>query len=322
MRITKLRGIIFALMVLLAKPIAFSKDNAGNCNKAFVYKSDDYAVASIIKICNDVEQLPVGYSARINMPVCDDNLCANVILKFDWDLAGNYIGFDTIPGKPLTKFDHLPFTDADYEKLDQILRNKNSALRVLERNDLIDKSVKIKATTVDAVTGATPKTIKNAVVDGAVYSSYTLWHFVNGTIKDSIRSHTNRIYSEVIAAQLLKSTNYETQLFALKKLTDNDYELHFSQLIQVIDRGVPLIKAYLINKAPLPFQDEEKNRQFVLLFPELDAYSQSIFIDRMIGNQKLANVFLPFMKLQLPILDQKQVDKIQQAAHKYAIAGY
>lgn len=301
---------------------ADSTDSLNTCRKSFRYKSDDYAVANTVQICSNADKIPVGYEADLNIAVCDDKLCANVILEIYWDLAGNYVRSDTITGKPLTKFDHKRFSDGDYKKLDQILKDRNSMLRILEKKDLIDKSIKLKATTVDAVTGATPKTIKNAVVEGAVYSSYALWHLVNGAVKDSLRAFTLEIYSEDIAKQLLSSANYETQLFALKQMKVEDYNSHFAQICQVISKSVPLIKAYLISKAPLPFQDKEQNQKFVSLFPELDGYSKSIFMDRITGEKQLAAIFLPLMIPQLHILDQRQLDKYFSAYQKFEIPGY
>ncbi|OGT22209.1 MAG: hypothetical protein A2342_09455 [Gallionellales bacterium RIFOXYB12_FULL_54_9] len=322
MRLLELCLIVWFFTAGLVHPAAFSQDRGDTCRKAIIYKSGDFAATNAIKICSNAEQIPVGYKANIDMPVCDDTLCANVILKFYWDLAGNYTGFDTIPGKPLTKFDHKKFQTADYLKLNQILKNRNSILRILEKEDLVDKTIKIKATTVDAITGATPQTIKNAVVEGAVYTSFTLWHFVNGAIKDSIAAITLSIYSEQVARQMLISENYETQLFALRKWTKTDYELHFDLLFQVIRQSVPLIKAYAISKSPLPFVTLEKNRQFVSLYPLLDAYSKSIFLNRITAGKDMATVYLPLMMTLLSDLDQKQLEQVTVAVQKFEIPGF
>lgn len=181
-------------------------DSKQTLRKAISYKADDFAVAQIVNLCL-LDNVPENFEASLNIPVCDDKLCAPVFLKFKWDLAGNYLGFDTISGHPLTKFDHKRFSGDDYQKLDQILKDKNSILQSLSKNDLVDKSIRVKAATVDAVTGATPATIRNAVVEGAVYSSYTLWHLANGPISDSLRVFTLKNYSEQIASHLFKFRN-------------------------------------------------------------------------------------------------------------------
>jgi len=300
----------------------FSQQKGDTCRFAFNFISDEYAVENAINICTNSDKIPCQYQTEIDMPVCTDTLCANVQLKIFWDLAGNYKGFDTIPGKPLTKFDHKKFDGTDYQKLDQILKNRNSMLRILNKEDLVDKSVKVKSNVVDAVTGATPKTIKNSVVEGAVYSSFTLWHFVNGAIKNRMTVFTQDIYSESIARELLQSDNYETQLFALRKLSEKDYEVHSELLFEVISQSAPIIKAYIIVKAPLPFSNIEKNKQFVALFPELDDYSKSIFLNRITNEKDVAPVFLPMFFPMFNDLNNKQQELITGACQKFEIQGF
>jgi len=322
MRVSQLFVICWILITVLVHQKVFSQDEVNTCQKVFAYKSDEFAEAYIIKICSDAEKTPIGYESLINMPVCDDNLCANVILMFYWDMAGNYIRFETLPGKPLTKFDHKRFTYADYQKLDQILKDKNSMLRLLEKKDLVDKTIKIKATTVDAVTGATPKTVKNAVVEGAVYSSFTLWHFINGAVKDSMAVYTRSIYSDHIAIRLLKSKNYESQLFALKQWSGKDYELHADLLFQVIRESTPIVRAYILGKLPLPFAEEDKNRALITLFPDLDGYSKSIFLNRITADRQIAKTILPLMRSYLNVLNKSQLDQYLVAFDKFEIPGY
>ena len=304
---------------VLIQTYAFPQNTDISCIKAFNYVAE-YDEIHAIKICSDAENIPFRYEADINMPVCDDTLCANVVLKIYWDLAGNYSGFDTITGFPLTKFDHKKFTTADYQKLDKILKNKNSMLRILNKEDLVDKSVKVKSETVDAVTGATPKTIKESVVEGAVYTSFTLWNFVNGPIKNQISNYTLDIYSEPISRQILLSDNYETQLFALRKLTEVDFENHSDLLFQVIRKSVPLVKANAIIKTPLPFESEEKNKQFVALFPILDDYSKSIFMNRIVTEKEVAVILLPLMKNYLDLMSEKEQKLYFKACNDFNIS--
>lgn len=303
----------------LFNAFAFSQVRGDSCRFAFNFLTEEFEVENSIYICTNSAKIPYQYEAEINMPVCDDTLCANVVLKFYWDLAGNYTGFDTIAGKPLTKFDHKKFTAEDYQKLDKILRNRNSILRVVKKEELVDKSVKIKAATVDAVTGATPKTIKEAVVDGAVYSSFTLWHFVNGKIKDKMAVFTNGVYSNEIAHQLLLSDNYETQLFALRKWTEDDFKQNSELLFQVIRQSVPLVRAFAINKMPLPFENTENNRQFAALFPALDNYSKSIFLGRITSEEKPSQIILPLLIMEFDDFNEKQLEQIKAACLEFKI---
>lgn len=312
---------ICVLSLMFLPPLAISQEQFEPCTIAFNFIADEHGIENTINICNNVNQVPCQYEAKINMPVCEDTLCANVVLKIFWDLAGNYKDFDTIPGNPLTKFDHKKFEPADYLKLDKILKSRNSMLRILRKEDLIDKSVKVKSETVDAVTGATPKTVKNSVVEGAVYTSFTLWHFINGPIKNKLANFTQNIYSEQIAEQLLTSENYESQLFALRKLSEKDFENHTDLLFDIIGQSVPLIKAYIIVKAPLPFSDIEKNKQFISLFPVLDNYSKSMFLNRIITEESVAKSLLPLVFPIFDKLNRKQQELIILAFQNFEVDG-
>jgi len=313
---------LYLILYLLGQFIsstAYSQDSLSVCHKAFLFESEEYAVVDTIMICIDADKIPSGYMTNLNMAVCNDGLCARLLLKMYWDLAGSYTGFDTITGNPLTKFDHRRFSGNDYKKLNEILKDKNSILGTVEKEELIDKRIKIKATNVDAVTGATSQAIKNAVVEGAVYSVYALWQLVFGSLIDSMRHYTQDIYSMEIAKQLLNSNNYDSQLFALKQMTSSDFEAEFTFLMHVIRNSIPLIKAYIINKAPLPFADKKQNMEFVSLYPELDGYSKSVFIDRITKEKKVAVIFLPLMIPNLYLLDNRQLDRCISTFQKFEI---
>jgi hypothetical protein len=299
---------------------AYSQGNLNDCQKAFLFKSGEYAVVDTLMICNDTAWHPVGYKANLNMAVCNDGLCARLILKVHWDLAGTFTGYDTVKGHPLTKFDHKPFDGNDYLKLNDILKDKNSILGTVVNEDLTDKNTEIKATYVDAVTSATSKAIKNSVVDGAVYTTYALWHFIHSSVTDSMRSQTVKIFTRQIALLLLNSDKYDSQLFALKKMSEDDYLAEFPLLLRVIRKSVPFIKSYMITIAPLPFADLEKNKEFVSIFSELDNYSKSVFIDRITGEKKIAVIYLPLIASQVNRMDTKQIEKCILAVQKYKIA--
>ncbi|OIP84387.1 MAG: hypothetical protein AUK44_02710 [Porphyromonadaceae bacterium CG2_30_38_12] len=262
----------------------------------FEFKSFDHGQKTVTSIRLNEQQQLSRYEANLNMPVCDDNLCANVVVKMYWDLAGNYSGFDTLAGKPLTKFDHRPFSSADYLKLDEILGDKNSILRVLGKDELTDKSVKLKSSTVDAVTGATPASVKEQVVEGAVYSAFTLWHFVNGPIKDSIQHFTKSIFTYKLAKQMLYATNHETQLFALKQLPDSFYEANALLIFDIMRKSSPLVRAFIVSKMPLPFSNPENNKAFAALYVELDNYSKSMFRQRIDNSKALTEMFGTLIK--------------------------
>jgi len=219
------------------------------------------------------------YYANIKTTVCNDTLCQLVLLKVFWDLAGNFTRFDTLQGKPLTKNDHIPFTSQDYEKLHYTLIDETSILGNKTKDELLDKDRSRYSAKIDGVTGATAQEIKSAVVEGALYSTYTLWHLANGTIKGLIRKHTLSRYNDKIRQQLLKSDNPPTIIFGLKNLDEKFYYEQFDQIVDLLKFGNPLVNFYLAKKIPEGVFTIQKNRTSIEeIWHSFDRNTQSILL--------------------------------------------
>jgi hypothetical protein len=74
-----------------------------------------------------------------------------------------------------------------------------------------------------------------------------------------------------------------------------------------------------MNKAPLPFQQIEKNRQFVTLFSSLDDYSKSIFLNRITSEEKPAKIILPLLIKEFKDFNDKQFEQIEDSYRKFEI---
>ncbi len=59
-------------------------DSLKTFRKAFSYISGDFGANETINICL-YRNIPIGYESTLNMPVCDDKLCANVVLSLNID---------------------------------------------------------------------------------------------------------------------------------------------------------------------------------------------------------------------------------------------
>ena len=299
--------ILFFYSGFNGNPVDSEQDGRIKSTEAFLIHHKEGFSVDTMKIRYNSNGRPESYFANLDMPVCEDTLCRNMVLKVCWDMAGNYINFDTISGFPLTKFDHIPFSKDDYLKLDLILKDKNSPLRILGKDDLTDSRKVIKSRVVDAVTGATPKAIQNAVVQGAVYSSYQLWHLVNIEAKNKIRNNTRTLYSNDISMMLLFSDNYDTQLFAINQMSPEDLESSWETLLLVLNKSVPIVRAQILNKIPLPLRSTESNRKLVALFSKLDAYSQSIFLKRVTYEKAIATQIVPLLIIHANELNPQQL---------------
>jgi len=250
--------------------------SSGTCIKVLELPSRDSVFMNPVNYCLD-SMGNYYYVSSIKTPVCNDTLCQIASLKIYWDLAGHFIQFDTLPGIPLTKYDHKPFTSEDYRKLQQTLKNENSILGEKTPEELLDKDRMRHSEKIDAVTGATAREIQSAIVEGALYSTYTLWHLVNGKINQDLRKYTLSIYNGEIEDQLLRAENAKTLLFGLKHLDEDYFDNHFEEIIELMKSGHPLVNFYIAKKLNPDILRVEKNRNALLeIWDILDRNTQSV----------------------------------------------
>lgn len=166
------------------------------------------------------QEQPMYFTRNVFTPVCSDDVCKPVRIQVYWDLLGNYQKFEVPMDEPLTKMDHAEFDKADYEKLHEILANKNSLLKDLGIDELVDPTEQGVADSIDAVTGATKKTIQNEVIAGALYSCYTLWHIVNGEVVDNMLRITSELLDKELLQRFFASDHYPYRYWAIDRVID------------------------------------------------------------------------------------------------------
>lgn len=229
-----------------------------------------------------VNGLPSFYSSNIRTTVCDDEVCEIMHIRLFWDLTGGYAGYDTLDGHRLTKFDHEPFVSEDYLKLHELLSNDGSILKFKTKEELIDKE-KVKASdVVDGTTGATSLEIREEVVEGALYTSYTIWHIAyNGNIKNMLNHQTGEVYNDVLREQFLNSDRSTYQLFALERFTEDDFREQRAFLLKSMKEGIPLLRKMILNNMPDELWQEEKMQsQICDMFGLLDVNSKTLLLGK------------------------------------------
>ncbi|MEM6772802.1 MAG: hypothetical protein AAF597_19645, partial [Bacteroidota bacterium] len=105
------------------------------------------------------------------------------------------------------------FTPADYAKLDKILRDPNLALRDVFKHEVVGT---LGSEGVDGMTGATILLEEAAYVKGAVWTCYSLWHWVNGPLRAEIQDITGAACSATELRQMLANNDHPT--FAMTQL--------------------------------------------------------------------------------------------------------
>lgn len=212
----------------------------------------------------DQHGYPREYSMVVDSVICTEHLCKVAKVTMAWDALGRYQSYALAADSVLEKANTTdtksssknqawaPFTPDDHAKLDRILRDSESILRKQRLSDLTGFRDKSK---LDGITGATPKTIRDSVVQGAALSSYHLWHWANGEVSAAARELTHQSCSEEMLRHFLFSDKSHYVLFALEHL--QRHKLFTPSLVKAvidvcssgdqdrIDRGLAYLRAAL-----------------------------------------------------------------------------
>ncbi|MBT6958359.1 MAG: hypothetical protein HN996_08075, partial [Opitutae bacterium] len=177
---------------------------------------------------SDEQGFPSGYSMELINEVCLDGVCKLVEVTMYWDAIGFYQSLEYPEGKPLTKVEHEPFVPADYEKLDSILKDRDSILDDHELGFLAsekdDKSPEgeddDEYQDVDGVSKATPGAVKEAVVKDAAWTTWVLWKYANTELVTIMQDITKSRISPKFLQHLLDSKNWQKIEFVLNHLLE------------------------------------------------------------------------------------------------------
>lgn len=210
--------------------------HADDSVRKYEVKEND-SITYTLNLVLDKTGQPLYFYRNIYTPVCNTGECKPVYINFYWDLMGNYTRFDMPENEVLTKTDHGEFLEKDYAKLQDILSRESSILAELKMEDLVVKGTEEISDSANIKTGATLKTIKNDVIEGAVFTCYTLWHLAHGHASTEIRKITETYTSPTLLHRFLESDNYHYQYFAMEKVIKADghvqasYEEDIKQVI-------------------------------------------------------------------------------------------
>lgn len=261
------------------------------------------------------------FTSQVYTPVCEEDICYPIELEIRWDLLGYFKDYRTPAHKPLTKFDHQPFTEADHIKMRAVLSDKYAVLKHIKAEDLIDKNIAIKsAVKVDGVTGATRASLKNEVVGGAIYSTYTIWRLVNGVAADSIRKKTESRLDSTLLMPFLRSGNPHYQYFALERLSDAQARQVAGDIIRLVGQGEGNVPFFAYSRLPPDiWNDETYHVRLVSMIGFVDFKLKNAILNQLSGRM-LSSVSLDSLISRLNGLTNQQLIKalaiVEQNAKK------
>jgi hypothetical protein len=160
--------------------------------------------------------LPVSYHRKIRTSVCFDGLCRLLDIIIYWNPTGSYLGFELPDGEFLSKAEHDPFTEQEYQKLHGILSDSLSPLGDYSFAELVAGGENAEG--VDAVSSATLTEIQDYVIAGAAYTTYRLWHIYYGITQAKINELTRKSFSEELALEILRGKSIADQIWVLNNL--------------------------------------------------------------------------------------------------------
>ncbi|MGO1788507.1 MAG: hypothetical protein ACTHZ7_15650 [Sphingobacterium sp.] len=196
-----------------------------------------------VHLVEDSEDQRLFFATQLQTNVCNDQICLPIEVNLFWDLLGSFHHFSREEGFDFTKFDHQYFDEQDYERLQQILLDSLSALRDYAVEDLLDKEPKKFSFQVDAVTRPTSPLFSNVTVPGALFTVYTLWHIVNGPVKQELFAYTAREYANSAWQSYFATSEVpHYQEYFLKHLDSeqvHQYDREIKDLLFAADDFVP-----------------------------------------------------------------------------------
>lgn len=243
----------------------------------FEEKIDSLSGPEIYEL-QDSNGLTIWFKRHIFKDVCISGECKMIRLWLYWDGAGNYFGMKLHEGEPLTKSDHTEFDDADYAKLESILRDTSSLLKGLKQEDLIIVPENTNPYEVDGYTAATKPGLDQVVVKDAVYTCYTLWHTVYGPVRnfllDLLKSRINNEYLKL----LFESENPSLASYAIEAVKkDPDYHAMFYPFIaKMVLSDNQLLAAFSLDYfTPSKMVSETEQQMLSALIPWVNSWKKN-----------------------------------------------
>ena len=293
-------ALIFILMLLFVKSkVSFVPERLLELKReAMVKNYHPLENEDLIISASDLVEVGAGtetfYFREVFTSVCESDKCYPVRITFYWNLIGDFVGFELPPGEELTKTDHQPFTQAEYEKLNKALNDPYSRLRYYSIGNLVNEPD--SGTGVDAISGATNKEVLDIVVEGAVYTFHTLWNLANGPVKKKIKSISGASLSYDVLFQLLYHENPDYIIFAIKaiqerELQNSDFYLRLYELYEFEDEA---LANFAMNNIPIEIL-QSSNYQIKII----ESLKNSDFSNRVI----LFNKIKTFKIFSFPLLE-------------------
>ena len=232
---------------------------------------------------------PLHYYIELQTGVCYENECRPLDMLLYWNITGRYLGFELVNGEFLSKYDHEPFSQKEYEELHQLLADPFLPLGNYAFEDLVEIPDTVNQSP-DGVSGATAKDVLEYVVDGAAYTTHKLWHVVHGPVQQQVIQLTARNLDAFLFNEILKSSDQSDRTWALERislLSDLDGSV-IDSIVRVLLEGEHF-QSYLLLRSLSPDQlsSEHLQLRFLSLIGKVDYSIENAIFDALVGTPHL-----------------------------------
>lgn len=272
------------------------------------------------------DNIPVKYSRKIITGVCIKGECRMVDIELFWNITGRYLGFRLPPGEFLSKTEHVKFEPKEYDRLHVLLNDHQSALANYRLDELVPEKDTAKQK-VDALSTATIAAVLDYIVEGAVYTTYTLWHIIYGPTKREIERLTSEKMDSRLALKIFESDNIRDKVWCLNHISADVYitaELQ-SQLMKFILGEDVYLAERALNALKPELIDSDIQRELASAFKNAGFLQKRLILQKFkeVNNPKpeifvlltsdIQNLNGSLVKILLDLLEWHQINNLAMA---------
>ncbi|MEQ8556001.1 MAG: hypothetical protein RIC06_21840 [Cyclobacteriaceae bacterium] len=277
-------------------------------NTLTVSSYDSLAEQEIFQVIA-INGTPLYYYIEVNTGVCFDNKCRPLSILVYWNITGRYLGFELLEDEFLSKYDHEPFSTAEYERLHELLADPFLPLDEYAFEELV-RDTSTMASPVDGVSGATSEDVLDYIVKGAAYTTYKLWNVIYGPIQQQVIQQTENELDASLFNRILQSTDQSDITWALERaaLIEELDEPTINTISEIISKGEYFHSYLALRSLSQEQMDGEMiQRELISLISLVDQGVSKLILDRLMNANKLGSMAIDESLEQISSLNGMQL---------------
>ena len=292
-----------------------------NEEESIVSKYKDTLTNDLIYLCKSNNDVPLYYYKNVKGEVCFDDECRLLDIVVYWNITGRYLGFELPKEEFLSKYDHEPFSEKEYQRLHTLLADSSIPLDAVSFEKLVEQP-KNDEGVVDAVSGATSKSVADMVVKGAAYTTYKLWNIVNGPTMDIVSKLTEKHLTPTLIYRILQSPDISDRLWALNRMDALNVltpQLE-DTLLEIISSDDFYLSYSAINAINvIHLKSVELQQGLFANYPKANHSIQTALLKKLIEAPFLSSEIIQDSRVLLPQLNGQQLNDLLQLYTKHKV---